>query len=157
MSEAHKFSVISDVEQFIFAGNATLTVVSQKSGNRLTMKFRRPKDKEGDVRPTWVSLADPHDNTATGAFLGTVWGDHGHHSVRRSQKVNVGLDAPSSKLLDWIMAAVDGAVADPLAKAEFWHEGRCGRCGRLLTVPESILTGIGPECSKKVGAIVEGV
>jgi hypothetical protein len=28
------------------------------------------------------------------------------------------------------------------------HEGKCGRCGRLLTVPSSIESGIGPECSK---------
>jgi hypothetical protein len=30
---------------------------------------------------------------------------------------------------------------------EVWHEGKCGKCGRALT-PSSILTGIGPECSK---------
>lgn len=29
------------------------------------------------------------------------------------------------------------------------HEGRCGKCGRRLTVPESIETGLGPECSGK--------
>lgn len=29
------------------------------------------------------------------------------------------------------------------------HAGRCGRCGRLLTTPESIEAGIGPECQKK--------
>ena len=34
---------------------------------------------------------------------------------------------------------------------EFWHEGKCGRCGRKLTVPESIEAGIGPECAGKGG------
>jgi hypothetical protein len=29
---------------------------------------------------------------------------------------------------------------------EVWHEGRCGACGRRLTVPESIERGLGPEC-----------
>ena len=33
---------------------------------------------------------------------------------------------------------------------EVWHEGRCGRCNRALTVPESIASGIGPECAKHV-------
>jgi hypothetical protein len=32
------------------------------------------------------------------------------------------------------------------ATLEFWHEGRCGRCGRRLTVPDSIASGYGPEC-----------
>lgn len=29
------------------------------------------------------------------------------------------------------------------------HEGRCGRCGRRLTVPSSIETGLGPVCFAK--------
>lgn len=36
-----------------------------------------------------------------------------------------------------------------LPECEVWHEGRCGRCGRKLTVPESIETGIGPDCAKR--------
>lgn len=32
-----------------------------------------------------------------------------------------------------------------------YHTGKCGRCGKKLTTPESILTGLGPECCKKVG------
>ena len=27
-----------------------------------------------------------------------------------------------------------------------YHEGKCCRCGRTLTTPESIKKGIGPEC-----------
>lgn len=30
------------------------------------------------------------------------------------------------------------------------HAGRCGRCGRILTVPESIDLGLGPECAGRV-------
>lgn len=30
------------------------------------------------------------------------------------------------------------------------HAGRCGRCGRLLTTPESIESGFGPTCIAKV-------
>jgi len=32
------------------------------------------------------------------------------------------------------------------------HEGRCGRCNRKLTVPESIENGLGPECAGKMAA-----
>lgn len=38
-----------------------------------------------------------------------------------------------------------------LGRIEVWHEGRCGRCARRLTVPESILIGIGPECAEIMG------
>lgn len=30
------------------------------------------------------------------------------------------------------------------------HEGKCGRCGRTLTVPASIESGIGPECARQM-------
>jgi hypothetical protein len=33
----------------------------------------------------------------------------------------------------------------------FRHEGKCGRCGRELTHPESIDTGIGPDCAQILG------
>ena len=26
---------------------------------------------------------------------------------------------------------------------EIWHEGKCGKCGRTLTVPDSIINGLG--------------
>ena len=33
---------------------------------------------------------------------------------------------------------------------ELWHEGRCGKCGRVLTVPTSISTGFGPDCLRRL-------
>jgi hypothetical protein len=33
---------------------------------------------------------------------------------------------------------------------EVWHEGFCGKCGKRLTVPNSIEIGIGPDCIKKL-------
>jgi len=65
------------------------------------------------------------------------------------QKARVGKDAPSVKAFDWFwrhMAQGD----DVSTLVEVHHEGRCGRCGRALTVPESIKSGFGPECIGKV-------
>ena len=33
---------------------------------------------------------------------------------------------------------------------EVWHEGRCGRCGRKLTTPQSVETGFGPVCAQNL-------
>lgn len=143
----YRFDSLPDVARFMFAGNALMTVVSRKTGNRLTFKFRRPKQDDAGPKPTWVSLAA---GDAEGQFLGTIWGDPGRHEIRRSAKVAVSEDAASARLLAWLVASIDGRVADPLEQAEFWHEGRCGRCGRVLTVPESIASGLGPECEGRV-------
>lgn len=37
-----------------------------------------------------------------------------------------------------------------LEELEVYHHGRCGRCGRKLTDPDSIVQGMGPECRKKL-------
>jgi hypothetical protein len=34
-------------------------------------------------------------------------------------------------------------------RVEVLHEGRCRRCNRLLTTPESIRSGIGPVCERR--------
>lgn len=37
------------------------------------------------------------------------------------------------------------------APGRIYHLGRCGRCGRALTVPSSVESGFGPECAGRVG------
>lgn len=47
--------------------------------------------------------------------------------------------------------AMQFALAHPEAPGlQIFHEGRCGRCGRVLTVPESVETGFGPECAGRL-------
>jgi hypothetical protein len=62
----------------------------------------------------------------------------------------VSKDAPSAKAFSWLHAAIDSGV-DLTDKVEVRHAGKCGHCGRKLTVPESVDTGIGPDCAKKLG------
>ena len=49
----------------------------------------------------------------------------------------------------WVLAWQGAALPEGY---EARHEGRCARCGRALTVPESIDSGFGPECARKVAA-----
>ena len=63
--------------------------------------------------------------------------------------VIVGKDAPSSKAFSWAWGYIKNDVLP--VKLEIWHEGRCARCNRKLTVPSSIESGFGPECAGKVG------
>lgn len=63
----------------------------------------------------------------------------------------------ATKAQEGVFANVTGTVLDEqlkeivasLSRLQVWHEGRCGRCGRKLTVPSSIETGLGPECAGK--------
>lgn len=59
-------------------------------------------------------------------------------------------DSVEVKLLRRTLKRVWADESDVLEQHGFklYHEGKCGRCGRLLTTPESVTLGLGPECIK---------
>lgn len=130
---------------FALAGNATFTLVSKATGQRFTYKV-----VESDRQPGFyfVRVLRGSDNEGDYTYLGTLAADG--LVYRHGRKSPVGEDAPSAKAASWFFGRVK---QDHLpTTCEVWHEGRCGRCGRKLTVPTSIATGLGPECAGMVAA-----
>lgn len=145
----NKFTTAAEAKAFALAGNATLTLVSVKTGTRFTYRVRASDD--GSVH--FVSLLGGPDNEADYRYLGRISRDIFHAGRRNPKPGDVGFDAPSSRAFAWTWQAL---VKDLLpATLEIWHEGRCGRCARKLTVPASIASGFGPECAGKVGFSAE--
>lgn len=115
----------------------------------------------GQTAPLFVAVLSGPENTHDYRFLGTIFEDSAPGRttagmavagpmVRRfvhGKKSKIGKDAPSAKAFAWAWPYLAAATIPP--NAEVWHEGRCGRCGRALTVPESIASGIGPVCEEK--------
>lgn len=128
---------------FILAGNARFTLVSKKTGTRFTYRVRA---KEG-TDLFFVSLLNGSDNESDYQFLGTIFGGRTYAHGRKSR---IGQAAPSAKAMAWALPKLLAGVLPE--GVEVHHEGRCGRCGRALTVPESIRLGLGPECAGKGGA-----
>lgn len=137
----------------ILAGNATVTLVSKATGARFTYRVR--KAERGDA--FFVSLLSGPNNDSDYAYMGLLsrdyygkkghWGESGYQ-LRTTAKSRVQLSAPSAKAINYALGALyeRGEIPGTL---EIWHEGRCCRCGRTLTVPESLATGLGPECARK--------
>ena len=122
---------------------ATATLVNDATGNRITVRFRRPNDKDGNpFKSVMVDLMTGSDNEESFSFIGTLNGD----TVRISPKQRTNLQKAqlAGTILNWTIAH---AAADDLRTVRVLHSGSCGRCGRKLTVPESIDTGLGPECA----------
>lgn len=131
-----------DARRFILAGNATFTVTSAKTGTRFTYKIRAKEIDDGNRTLHFVSVLTGQDNESDFTFLGTIFGGR---EYRHSKKSHIGPDAPSARAFEWSFARI---MSDSLgADATVHHEGKCGRCGRKLTVPESIELGLGPECA----------
>lgn len=75
---------------------------------------------------------------------------HSTARFKHGKKSRIGENAPSTKALAWLVKGL-AQGADLTKAVELRHEGRCGRCGRKLTTPASIDTGIGPVCAAALG------
>lgn len=146
---AHQLTKVEDVKRFVLAGNARLTLRSKKTGTRFTYSIRKADKEEGDTRPdVWfVGLLTGSDNESSYSYMGII---REGERYTRTAKSAVSATAPGSQAWEWFWPRL-WAMATVPANLEVWHEGRCGRCNRLLTVPESIALGIGPECAKQMG------
>lgn len=123
---------------FTLAGSARITLVSKATGTRFTYRVRRCADDEVLY---FVALLRGPENDTDYSYLGTLRAGAYRHGYRSK----IGADAPSARAFAWFWQRVqDNRLPDSL---EVWHEGYCGRCGRSLTVPESVARGLGPDCA----------
>lgn len=143
--------------QFVTAGKATFTLelpASYREAHGLKPHYTyKVRFKKGDGRfgdTYFVSLLTGPDNEASYSYLGML--DPNTGSVRTTAKSCMGGDSLPVRLLNRALSLVWAENTAPLTDAGFslHHEGKCGRCGRKLTVPESIVTGLGPECAGRV-------
>lgn len=150
--------------KFILAGNAYFTLRSAKTGVRYTYRVRRAESvdsrqarlplnqkaiadaEEAQRNPLYfVSLLAGQDNTSDYVYLGII--RSGLFMLTRASKMTSS-SAPVVAF-QWTMTKLRNLSVLP-NDLEIWHEGRCGRCGRMLTVPESIAAGIGPDCAGRI-------
>jgi len=140
--DAHAALSHDNAKRFILAGNATVTFASP-TGVRFTFKVRAKDVNDGAKTLHFVSVLTGSDNESDFTFLGTIFDSQ---TFRHGRKSRIGQDAPSARAFAWAFPRIMGDAAD-LQGMEIFHEGRCGACGRKLTIPESITAGLGPVCA----------
>lgn len=140
-----KITSAADAQKYILAGNSIVTLNSLKTGQRFTFRVKAPKGRKDDPKaPRFVSLLRGPDNTADYTYIGTIFIDKTPQPFVLTKNSAVGSNAPSFKAFSYVWATIQAGLIPQ--QAEVWHEGKCGRCGRKLTVPESIERGLGPKC-----------
>jgi hypothetical protein len=127
--------------QFALAGKSTFTVHNPSTGNRFTFKVTKGKQ---ETAPHFVKVMTGPDNESSFTYLGTIFNGTNYAHGRKSP---ISQEAPSAKAFAFVWSRIDNL---PTA-LEFMHAGKCCRCGRKLTVPESIECGYGSECASKMG------
>lgn len=163
---------LGDIRAYLTGGHATFTLVSKKTGDRKTFRVR-DAEKDSRDKPSrsfvnssrfFVDLLVGPQNTDDYQYLAFVWEDlaaaYDSDTVRplrlKPNKEHWGEEA--YRVFEWLVNRlnvtrnVQGDLKENElfnAQAEFWHLGKCARCGRDLTTPESIASGIGPVCAGK--------
>ena len=124
-----------------FEGGKAIFTVANPTGKHYTYKITK-KEKT----PFFVSLLTGEDNTSDYTYMGLYRPQD--HSLKLTAKSKFNDDTTPVKDIRWAILKV--AKGEPIPDGySIQHEGRCCRCGRLLTTPQSIEDGIGPECSRK--------
>lgn len=151
MSHPSQIKDIRQIKQFILSGNAYFTLHNKVKNSHLTFRFSSPTNKRGDVSaPVFTSVLTGPDNVNNYHYTGTIWQMMNLVEYRHNhQKSRIGMNAPSVLTIQWLIKHINANRQLP-NNVEFWHEGKCGRCARKLTDPESVRLGFGPECIKLI-------
>lgn len=132
---------IPDALAFITGGKACFTLRSTKTGVRYTYKVT-----ENEKGGWFVSLLDGPDNYLNYRYLGFI--GQSDRRFRTTAKSTFPAASKPVRAFEWTWVRL--AAGRSHEGVEIYHEGKCGRCGRKLTVPESIESGFGPECAGKL-------
>jgi hypothetical protein len=150
-------------KEFLLAGRAIFTLeldekwrhnekigpLDLKPHYTFRVEFKKGDDKWPDKY--FVKILSGPENTRDYSYLGVLDKEKGE--VRTTAKSTLRDDNMVVMLLNHTLARVWKDDVATIEKANFHvhHVGKCGRCGRPLTTPESVKRGIGPECIKHLG------
>ena len=119
--------------------NGTLTLVSKRTGERLTLRIKTQKEDAAFMPgKRIVSLLTGPDNNTSYSSIGFV-GDY---------RVVLWKKNRGKTFYEWLAAF----IWDPShygANVDVVFAGKCRVCNRKLTTPESVKDGIGPKCREK--------
>ena len=138
----HLIKDYASIKKFIMAGNAIFTIKNEKTGNRFTYKF---KQNQGNPDVYWVYMLCQSDNTNEKSykFLG---GFSEERKFLHSKAAQIKNNTLGVKSIEWYCKHI--YLEDIPSYVNFYHLSHCGRCGKQLTTPDSIINGFGPECLK---------
>ena len=134
------------IKPFALAGNATITLQSGKTGTHYTYKITKHETKDDLF---FIKLLHGPDNTEDYQYVGCYYADTEYFNPCKTWKEKPMFSwPPAIRAISYFLQTLNNTPDKLLV----YHEGRCGKCGRKLTTPESIERGFGPECYKEAQA-----
>ena len=137
--------VMTQVKEFILAGNSLFTLVNMGTGKHFTFRLQAPEIQKNPADPVlFVKVLAGPDNCSDYEMIGMLFSGCRYNHWGKSQ---FGKDCPSEVAFVWLIAKLlKGSLPN---EVKIFHHGFCGKCGKLLTDPESVTIGLGPICRSK--------
>lgn len=143
-------------KDFVLAGDAVFTIECpadwvERVGGKSHYTYQvQAVESERYGTSFFVRMLTGPDNTADFTYIGRLDTFTGQVTPTKASGWNERTTPLPVRLLNRVLARVWTSDHDAYRRHGFklHHEGKCGRCGRRLTVPASVESGIGPECVK---------
>ena len=144
------------VLNYVTAGKACVTILNTETEGRHTYRVNAPgrtaeERDAAEILFVSVMTGTDNDNPRHYKYIGIIIRQSG--AFRTTAKTKLPLTDARVKGMEWLMRNVK--VLDRFPHVEIRHHNRCGKCNRVLTVPESIDTGLGPICAAARGVAWE--
>lgn len=116
--------------------NGTFTIENERTGNHRTFKIET--QKWGDEKKRVIMLLDGPNNTTD--YVGFGFATKNNIRIWKKKR---------SPFFQKVSALIENPGKAMRSGLNFHVQCRCRRCGRALTTPDSVVSGIGPVCVKK--------
>lgn len=132
------------IRSYLEGGKGVVTLLSP-TGEHRTYSFRRPYDDIFKDDDYYKNALFVYAQTSSHNWM--YVGLYNKNSFRLTQASRYGINHPIVKGARYLVKMMNDELAaqGPMI---LYHEGVCSVCGRKLTNPKSINTGIGPRCRK---------
>lgn len=131
------------IRSFILGGKSEFVLLNTKTENHFTYKVEKSENSMGKnvLASYYVRVQYEYGRMIYAGYL-TV---DAYNCIKYFQgtKGQFSETSQSIVVLLWFLQRQPIDIPDNM---QCMHLGKCGRCGRLLTEPESIRTGFGPTC-----------
>lgn len=135
-----KTEISENQVNLLFGGNSVITFESKKTGKWYTYRIKQSR-RNKDIY--FVSVLRGSDNNNSYTYMGTIFNKKNFLTTNAS---TFKFDSPAVVAFNWCF---ENLLKNKLRfdnNVKMFHSGHCCRCGRLLTTPQSITAGFGPEC-----------
>lgn len=156
--------------RFMLAGNSNFVMESGRTGKRLvyrlTRKVKRQENGENGEKQIREQSGNSENsgNSEFGNFIywlnaggqggamqyaGVIYFDHRENKFKFGKGYRGELTAQDIRVKSLLFVLNKFYNEENDINVTIYHVGKCGMCGRKLTDPTSIATGLGPICAKE--------